>query len=876
MGLKETNALLAAISQTQARFLNDVDSKELFSDLLDDFVALSESEFGFIGEVLSGSDGKPYLKTHAIGEIEWNPALGQPPALSKADGLEFHNLDNLFGEVIKGGKAVIVGNPDQDPRRGGVPAGHPTLKTFMGVPVMSGGEMVGMIGVANRDGGYDLALAEFLRPLLDTYGQLIALIRANKQRSAIQSRLTAVVETAADAIIVIDSKGLISSANPAVERIFGYTPEALLGKNINILMSGTHQKQHDSYIDHFLQTGEKNIIGIGRELEAKKANGEIIAIHLSVSKFSIDGEHFFTGVIRDISELKKIQGASMRLKQTLDQVYDAVYLFEPETLRITYANQGAVRHLGLSIKELNQLTLLDIAPFLDEEAFRQLVVPLCSGEKASFTFTAIQKHKDGRHLPVEMLLQYLKSQGEPASFVAIVRDISERIENENALRESDERLRRSQYFANVGTWDWNIKTGGLFWSERIAPLFGYSEGELETTYENFLNAVHPDDQQDVIDAVNACVENGKEYNIHHRCVWPDGTVRWVLERGDVVRDSKGNPLRMLGVVQDITELKNTQDNLQLAKDEAERANRAKSDFLSRMSHELRTPLNAIMGFAQLFEYDQLATQQHKDTAAEIYRAGRHLRTLIDDVLDLAKIEAEHMDVLLEPIALSEVVAECSRLIQPLVEQRSVTLDADFDQCNELYVLADQTRLKQVLLNLLSNAIKYNREHGIVSLSCEKRPNDMLRINIADTGMGISEENRLNLFKPFSRLVDEFNDVEGSGIGLSITKQLVELMKGNIGMDSQPGSGSNFWIELAIAEAFPVDALIEQDTLDQCHSDEVADALLNKIAEARILVVEDNPTNCKVFESQLGVLGFHAPIFTCRVWMAMPWFVISGS
>ena len=859
MGLKETNELLAAISRTQAKFLDGVDAGEVFASLLDDFIILSGSEFGFIGQVQTDDAGNPSLKIDAISDMGWNSHISDPPDLGKAVGLEFYSFNNLFGEVVTTESPVISNAPLHDRRSSGLPEGHPNLKTFMGVPVRSGAEMVGMIGVANRQDGYEPGLVEFLQPLLDAYGHIIALMRANKQRSALQTRLSAIVETAADAIVVINCEGIVISANPAVENIFGYRPEQVLGHNVSMLMFGTNESSHNAYLEQYLKTGEKNIIGVGRELKGLKTNGDVFPLHLSVSEFEVDGERFFTGVVRDISELKKMEDTSRRLEQTLDQVYDSVFIFDPESLCFNYVNEGAVRQVGYSKQELYDMTLLDINPSCSEESFREMVEPLLRRNKDSLTFITEHKSKDGENIPVEIQLQYIAAGNGAPRFVSIVRDIRDRIEKEQALRESDERLRRSQYFANVGTWDWNIKTGDLYWSERIAPLFGYREGELETTYENFVNAVHPDDRQSVIDAVNACVEKGQEYNIQHRCVWPDGTERWMLERGDVTRDSNGEPMHMLGVVQDITELKKAQFDLLNAKEDAERANRAKSDFLSRMSHELRTPLNAIMGFAQLFEYDKTASTQHKETATEIYQAGKHLRTLIDDVLDLAKIEAEHVDVVLEPLALTQVVEQCSNLIQPLVEKRGVTLEIEINQCSEIYVLADQTRLKQVLLNLLSNAVKYNREHGIVTLSCEKLAEDKVRFNVSDTGMGISEQDLEHLFKPFSRLVNELSDVEGSGIGLCITKQFVELMQGRIGVESQPGRGSNFWIDLEVADTPVVAELLKQEAQEQRVAVEMSDSLMKKVSEAKILVVEDNPTNRMVFESQLSTLGFHAEV-----------------
>ena len=706
--------------------------------------------------------------------------------------------------------------------------------------------------------------------------------------------------------------------------------------------------------------------------------------------------------------------------------------------------------------------------------------------------------KSGHNYWVEStIVPFLDDSGKPYQYVAVRTDVTQ-------MRVNEDRLNRSQAFANIGTWDWDIQTGDLYWSERIAPLFGYEQGEVEHTYENFLNSVYVDDRQNVIDAVNDCVEKGIAYDIEHRVLWPDGAIHWVQERGDVVRDEEdGLPLHMLGVVQDITLRKEAQRALQesekrlkmaqqigkighwswdvasgkilwsdeiyhifgyqpgefeptyerftaaihpddverikrsekdaaekgekhsidhrivlpdgqvrwvheeaepiknslgemvslngtvqdisdriwneqlqtgnnkilecIAKDkalkeilseivlhaekmlpgvrgsimlldesddhlylgaapnlpdfytqaldgieishetgtccaaaylgepliaadinshpnwlehrelcrkanlaacwslpilassgsvlgtcdmyyevpkepveksielvnelanfaaiaieqkrgvkalidamkEAENANRAKSQFLSSMSHELRTPMNAIIGFAQLLEMDaDTLNEIQLDNVNEIFSAGNHLLTLINEILDLSKIEAGHVNLFMEKVILSEIVQESLSLLSPLMDKRDLEVvlmcNGKRLQLNEfceqkLAVYADRTRLKQVMFNLLSNAVKYNSEHGQIILSCSPTDDGYVRIYIKDTGPGIAEEKLPQLFKVFNRLGAEHSEVEGTGIGLVITKNIVEMMHGRIGVDSRLGEGSTFWVELPCEE-----------------------------------------------------------------------------
>ncbi|MDH5484513.1 MAG: ATP-binding protein [Gammaproteobacteria bacterium] len=243
---------------------------------------------------------------------------------------------------------------------------------------------------------------------------------------------------------------------------------------------------------------------------------------------------------------------------------------------------------------------------------------------------------------------------------------------------------------------------------------------------------------------------------------------------------------------------NREQQVVLAKDAAEKANNAKSDFLSRMSHELRTPLNAILGFSQLLQTSDTEplTKTQNDNIDEILIAGRHLLDLINEILDLAKIESGKLDIYCENISLNEVLNNCIALIQPEANNRKISINNNYKLENKLDVYADPKRLKQVLLNLLSNAVKYNNKNGSITIDTEHQ-DDYLRLTITDTGQGISPKQQQKLFKSFERLHDR-EHTEGTGIGLVITKHLVELMDGRIGLQSRPDKGSSFWIELKLA------------------------------------------------------------------------------
>jgi signal transduction histidine kinase len=234
----------------------------------------------------------------------------------------------------------------------------------------------------------------------------------------------------------------------------------------------------------------------------------------------------------------------------------------------------------------------------------------------------------------------------------------------------------------------------------------------------------------------------------------------------------------------------------LAGEKAERANRAKSAFLSRMSHELRTPLNAVLGFGQLLEVDQLSEEQ-RESVQQILKGGKHLLDLINEALDIAGIEAGRISLTKEPVLVEDAVGDAMDLIQPLAADRGLTVRVEVPT-GIGYVLADRQRMRQVLLNLLSNAVKYNRPNGMVTIGCRREPADWTRIEVSDEGPGITAQNLKRLFVPFERLGADESEVEGTGLGLALSMDLAMAMGGNLGVDSTPGQGSTFWFALPMA------------------------------------------------------------------------------
>jgi PAS domain S-box-containing protein len=308
----------------------------------------------------------------------------------------------------------------------------------------------------------------------------------------------------------------------------------------------------------------------------------------------------------------------------------------------------------------------------------------------------------------------------------------------------------------------------------------------------------------------------------------------------------GNKLCLLTVMVDITERKQAEKEIKKARNEAEKANLAKSEFLSRMSHELRTPMNSILGFAQLMEMGEL-NPAHKKAVNHILNSGRHLLNLINEVLEISRIEAGKITLSLEPVKLKSVISEILDTIQPLALKHQLTIYIDNPTTDLLYVMSDSQRLKQVLLNLINNAIKYNKVGGKVIVRTEMlSKNDMsyipVRISIIDNGLGISSEDIPKLFKPFERIGAEKTQIEGSGLGLSVVKKLIAAMGGIIGVNSTLGEGSTFWIELPMCESQQKQSqlFIESATQDMSLTDK----------HGTILYIEDNMSNFELVDQIL--------------------------
>ncbi|UTF60878.1 PAS domain-containing protein [Gilvimarinus sp. DA14] len=456
--------------------------------------------------------------------------------------------------------------------------------------------------------------------------------------------------------------------------------------------------------------------------------------------------------------------------------------------------------------------------------------------------------KCGDYIWTQVRADSIRDESGRAMYISGVNfDISELKDVEAALRESEARQARIIQASNDGIWEWYADRDAFHFSARCWEHLGYGgEDDLISTgrdrMRQWRNHILSEDLPLFDSALERHLTAQEPFDVEYRVRAKDGEIRWIRARGKASFDFDGRPMRMSGTNMDITDIKRAEARVVKAKEQAEKANSAKSEFLSSMSHELRTPLNAILGYAQLFEYDSNLKEVQKGNIREIHAAGEHLLRLINDVLDLAKIESGAMETSLQNVLVSRLLNDCVTLLQPQADARSILLKVDFHGLDSVCVHADPIRLKQALLNLMSNAIKYNRVGGEVNVELELRPERMLRILVQDTGTGIEESRREEVFQPFNRLHAEMSKVEGSGVGLVITKQLIEKMDGSIDFSSVTGEGTCFWVDLRDAGraqfvSQPGDALAEISQRTE----------LRITGRHDILYIEDNATNIRLME-----------------------------
>ena len=546
-----------------------------------------------------------------------------------------------------------------------------------------------------------------------------------------------------------------------------------------------------------------------------------------------------------------LQVSEEKLAVTLNSIGDAVIATDAEA-RVTLLNPCAEKLTGWTQADALGRSVEDIFHIINQETREPAIIPI-QETLAHATIHGLANHtvliaRDGGECAIaDSCAPICDHDGLAIGAVLVFRDVTEEYAAQKTL--SDHQFyTRSLIESNIDALVTTDRSGIITDVNRqMETLTGYPREDLigSPFKQHFTD---PERAEAGIDRVVAD-KTVTDYELTARA--KDGRETAVSLNAATFYDREGGLQGVFAAARDVTERKRLdralQDKnveLESTKSAAEKANLAKSEFLSSMSHELRSPLTAILGFAQLMESEAPPlTPTQKESVDQILHAGWLLLTLIEEVLDLAKIESGHVSLSMEPVSLAEIILECQGMIEPQAQQRGIRMSfPKFD--TPFFVLADRTRVKQVLINLLSNAIKYNTKLGSVDVVCSVEAPDRVRVSVRDTGAGLRPEQLAQLFQEFNRLGQETGSEVGTGIGLVMARRLVELMSGAIGVESSVGVGSVFWFELAPVAAPHLSA----DAAD------AALALLPLPGKARsrtVLYVEDNPANLKLVERIIG-------------------------
>lgn len=543
-----------------------------------------------------------------------------------------------------------------------------------------------------------------------------------------------------------------------------------------------NEMEHDFRI--VLPDGQSRFVR-GRSIRQREPNGNITSSY---------------GIYQDITQFREMQSALLEGEARFRSVFEtsgAGILISDDDGNVRYINTAFADLLGYEVRDLVGRAMTSLSPDGEQDPVLHHVNDMRSGIKSNLNLEKAYRHADGHSVWVRLNINVADglSLGE-RMFIGVAQDITERKEAEQRLTESRQLLEQAQRLGNIGHWTWSPETNAVEWSSQMYRILGLDPDQPVLQMTPFRDYVHLEDRPAWDAAVEKILEDQVSISLEYRLLQADGTVRHVVGRAELEVIPSG-ARRLIGTVQDLTGRKRSEQVLQQAIDTAEAANRAKSKFLASMSHELRTPLNAILGFAQLLSIKTKGPLNEDQQAyvGNIVQGGEHLLGLINDVLDLARIDSGQLAVNITEVDAIDAIDRVIGNFQQLAESRGISLSFAPSSLPHLMVLADQMRLTQVLVNLTSNAIKYNRQDGSVAFQVSKTKAGYCRIGVSDTGPGIPEHRQGEVFQSFNRLGAEASGEEGTGIGLALSKSLVEQMNGRIGFQEEPNGGTLFWVDL---------------------------------------------------------------------------------
>ena len=685
-----------------------------------------------------------------------------------------------------------------------------------------------------------------------------------------EERFRALFERGPIAMYSCDRHGVIQEFNHRAVELWGREPN--LGDAESAFRSSFKIFLPDGTLVPYSQTVMAKVLSgelpwaYDMEMAFERADGSRVSV--IVNTVPLKGvEGGITGAINCFHDITQRRRAEEALRASEEQFRAT---FENAAIGIVHVgldkrwlrvNPAMCQLTGYTTQELTAMTFTELTHPEDLANDLDNLQRLLTDDIRQYTIEKRLIHKNGREIWVNATASLLRNAAaQPQYFIGAIEDISEKKRTQAELdvqRRFVERLAHGM--PNTLHVYSRAERRNLWVNRHLGDTLGYSAQDIEQMGQRFLQKVlHPDDVAAMelhFNRVFASADNDV-LDIEYRVRDHAGHWRW-LRQSDTVfrRDLLGQVAEVVGTATDVTGRKGTEAELNAALVAAEQANQAKSDFLSRMSHELRSPLNAVLGFGQLLQTGTPPpTALQQESVNEILKAGWYLLGLIDEILDLALIESGRLAFSLESVPLAEVLDDCHAMVEGQAVQSGISLN--FVSVDDTFrVLADRTRVKQIFINLLSNAIKYNRPGGTVDVHFAMVAQGRVRISVQDSGSGLSAPQMAKLFQPFERAGQEAGVIEGTGIGLALSKELVELMGGRIGVHSTPGQGSVFWVELdavGARSAMPEQAqLAEQPQLPHPPSVQEGPVAASAGRQFTVLCVEDNAANLMLVKQLLA-------------------------
>jgi PAS domain S-box-containing protein len=606
--------------------------------------------------------------------------------------------------------------------------------------------------------------------------------------------------------------------NPAISTVLGFTNEEIQALGEEFSRTLLHPDDFASGMNYFQrlsQAEDGEILDHLYRMRTREGEWRWLASRDTVFNRDAQGRvRQILGVAQDITDRinaeQSLEQRNQELRQLSDRLQLAIKSGEIAIWEWDIVNNHLIwddqmyKLYGISPDEFTNVYdgwLSRLHPedrLIADDAIRQAL----QGEKDyDPEFRAILPDGTIRYIKAFALVNR-DSEGQPQWMIGINYDITEEKQAQATLRKSEARLRTAQRIAELGSWEYDLKTGEITWSEETFHIWGLDPQGDEPSFADLFESVHPKDRPILDLVVNAAITKGIPYQIEARIYRPDGSLAYIVGRGEAICNTDGVVTHLVGTVQDLTERKLAEQQLQAAKEAAEYANRSKSEFLANMSHELRTPMNAILGMTEGLQeqiFGQINADQRR-ALQTISSSGSHLLELINDILDLAKIEAGKLELDCITTDIPSLCTASIAFIKHQADQKRIQLEAKLPpHLPDLSV--DPRRIRQVLINLLNNAVKFTPEGGHINLEVTiqgNQTNPMLRIAVTDTGIGIAPENIGKLFQPFIQIDSALNrQYKGTGLGLVLVKRIVELHGGQVGLTSEVGVGSCFTLDLPV-------------------------------------------------------------------------------